>query len=71
VGTIKFDWDIVSNVLEVEDAEDWFDDEAEIMDVCELEYCEVCEWIMSRNDCGDHPTLDFVCTSCEVRDNDE
>lgn len=70
VGTIKFDFGIVDDVLGIEDSEDYFDSEAEVMDMCDLEYCEVCEWVMSRNECGDHPDLDFVCKGCEVLDDD-
>lgn len=69
-GTMKFDWNVVSDVLGVEDTEELFYDETEVMAVCGLEYCEVCEWIFSADDCGDHPEFEFVCPSCEIREAD-
>lgn len=70
VGTSKFDWGIVNEVLELDDASDFFDD-CEIMDACDLEFCEMCEWVMSRNECGEHPDLDFVCLECSASIDNE
>lgn len=70
-GTSQFSWTVVSGILDVEDAEDFFNDEAEVMDACDLEYCERCGWIFTRNDgYGEAEDDLIVCPDCGDKEED-
>lgn len=70
-GTSQFRWSAVDEVLGVEDSEELFDCETDVMDACDLEYCERCGWIFSRNDGYGESDDDFVvCYECGDKDDD-
>ena len=70
-GCSSFSWTTVSHILEVEDAEDHFDCEADVMDACDLEYCEICGCLFSRNDgWGENSDDLVVCPKCGEEEED-
>lgn len=70
-GCSNFSWSAVDEALGIEDTEELFDNDAEVMDACDLEYCEICGWIFSRNDgCGESSENMVVCYECGDKDDD-
>lgn len=70
-GCSQFRWAAVDEALGVEDSEYLFNDETEVMDACDLEYCETCGWIFSRTDgYGESSDDAIVCYDCGEKDDD-
>lgn len=63
-GTAKLDLDAISDLCGVEDIEDYYAD-VEILEACDLYYCDECGWVFSELDGYGESSDDCnVCHDC-------